>query len=322
MKKLNLHAIRSQVIIESENVRHIFFGVDNRFITHALITVMSLTDNSGESAYHFHIISSDLSENDVSKFAEILTGSRHGMTVHHTGSELFSSLPTTVLFTHATYYRLLAPLLVPSAEKLLYLDADMVCLNSLDLLWAFPNGENAIALVVGESEGLQASLAASAGLKNSRYFNAGMMMINVPAWNQAQVSEKALQLLTSQVTPFKYLDQDALNIVLEGKVCFVDRRFNFIEMLSHGDDGYQRDVPPETCIIHYAGADKPWQAWNQQKVCQYYRTLYRRSPVASQPYDLPGNHQQAKKMYKAMFRTRQYLMGVYWRFRYYQMRYL
>jgi len=110
--------------------------------------------------------------------------------------------------------------------------------------------------------------------------------------------------------------------VLEGKVCFVDRRFNFIEMLAHDENGYQRDVPPDTCIIHYAGADKPWQAWNQQKVCLHYRNIYRRSPVADQPFDLPRNHQQAKKMYKAMFRTRQFLMGVYWRFRYYQMRYL
>jgi len=197
MKQLNLRAISSRVILESENDRHIFFGVDNRFITHALITVMSLTENAGDSAFHFHIISSDLNENDTSKFGEILAGSRHGLTLHHTGRVLFSSLPTTALFTHATYYRLLAPLLVPAAEKLLYLDADMVCLNHLNSLWTFPNGEDAVALVVGESDSLQAALAVGAGLKNSRYFNAGMMMINVPAWNQAQISEQALQLLTS-----------------------------------------------------------------------------------------------------------------------------
>lgn len=321
MEQLNLRAVRSRVVLDSEGDRHIFFGVDNRFISHALITVMSLTENAGESAYQFHIISSELEENDAGKFVEILADTGHGLTLHHTGRELFSSLPTTELFTYATYYRLLAPLLVPAAEKLLYLDADMVCINYLDPLWAFPAWENAIALVVGESERLQAALAASAGLKNSRYFNAGMMMINVPAWNQAEISEKALKLLTSQATSFKYLDQDALNIVLEGKVHFVDRRFNFIEMLAHDEDGYQRDVPPETCIIHYAGADKPWQEWNQQNVCLHYRNIYRRSPVAGQPFELPRHYHQAKKMYKAMFRTRQFLKGVYWRFRYYQMRY-
>lgn len=321
MEQLNLHAIRSRVVSDSESDRHIFFGVDNKFMSHALITVMSLAENAGESAYQFHIISSELEENDARNFAKILVNTRHGLTLHHAENDLFDSLPTTALFTRATYYRLLAPLLVPGAEKVLYLDADMICTNSLEPLWAFPASEKDIALVVGEFEELQPKLAANAGLKNSRYFNAGMMMINVTAWNQADVSDKAFRILTTPGKPLKYLDQDALNIVLEEKVHYVDRRFNYIEMLAHDEKGYRRDIPPETCIIHYAGADKPWQEWNQQRVCQHYRNIYRRSPIAGQPFDLPHNPQQAKKMYKAMFRTHQLLRGVYWQFQYYQMKY-
>lgn len=321
MEYLNINAIRNNVVSDSKSGRHIFFGVDSKFISHALITVMSLAETAGESVYQFHIISSDLNDEDEANFTNILVNTPHGLTLHYVGDSLFDSLPTTTAFTRATYYRFLAPLLVKDAKTALYLDADMVCLNAPDTLWALAETEDSIALVVGESDALQPELAASAGMKHSRYFNAGMMMINVPAWLKEEVSEKALHVLTNRPTPFKYLDQDALNIVLEGKVRFVDRRYNYIEMLAHDINGYKRDVPPDTCIIHYAGGDKPWQEWNKQNVCQHYRGIYARSPVADMPFDLPRNHSQAKKMYKTMFRTLQVLRGVYWRVRYYQMRY-
>lgn len=321
MAHLNLNAVRSQEISGSEGNRHIFFGVDNKFISHALITLMSLIENAGASVYQFHIISSDLQDSDVERYVKVLTGSRHGLSLHHVGDNLFDSLPTTALFTRATYYRLLAPLLVPDAEKALYLDADMVCINSLDTLWSIPFEEQEIALVVSESDSLQSVLAKNVGLKHNRYFNAGMMLINVTQWNRANVSEEAFRLLTTPGKRLQYLDQDALNVVLEGRVRYVDKRFNYIEKLAHDEQGYRTDVPVDTCIIHYAGADKPWQEWNQQRVCHYYRNIYCRSLIAGQSFDLPQDYQQAKKMYKTMFRTHQLLKGVYWRIRYYQMRY-
>ncbi len=323
MEQLNLQAIQSSVINDSHSDRHVFFGVDSKFISHSLITVMSIIEHANDSVYQFHIVSSDFGEKSVEQFSEVLAGKKHGLTVHHVGDDLFGSLPTTDLFTRATYYRLLAPHLVPDAAHILYLDADMVCIKSLEVLWSYPVREpNIVAFVVSENESLQPMLAANVGLESPHYFNAGMMLINVQKWNLSSISEKALHVLTTAPKRLRYLDQDALNIVLQGKVHYVERRFNHIEMLSHDEQGYSRDVPDDTCIIHYAGADKPWQQWNQQRVCQHYQKIYRRSPIAAQPFDSPQTPDQAKKMYKKMFRTHQILKGVYWRFKYYQMRYL
>lgn len=322
MDQLNLDAIRSRTLLAADTDKHIFFGVDNKFIAHALITLMSLAEHAGASAFHFHLISSDLTDADAARFTAVLSGTRHGLTLHHAGSDLFVSLPTTQLFTRATYYRLLAPKLIPNAGKVLYLDADMVCISNPDALWSLPFDEEAIALVVAESDPLQARLAANVGLRGSAYFNAGMMLIDIARWNRAAISEQALAMLVAQGQRLQYLDQDALNTVLEGRVNYIDRRFNYIEMLAHDAQGYQRDVPADTCIIHYAGADKPWQTWNQQYVCRHYRAVYQRSPLSDHPLDRPTEAQQAKKMYKSLFRTRRLCRGVYWWIRYYQMRYL
>ena len=72
MEQLNLSGIKSRVIVVTQSGKHIFFGVDNKFISHALITVMSIVEHADGDAYHFHIISSDLREDDTEKYAKIL----------------------------------------------------------------------------------------------------------------------------------------------------------------------------------------------------------------------------------------------------------
>ena len=84
-------------------------------------------------------------------------------------------------------------------------------------------------------------------------------------WRAGNISERAFTLLSEHGRNFQYLDRDALNILLEDKVTFVSSRFNTLTMLAHDDRGYTLDVPAETCLIHYAGADKP--AGMESTVC-------------------------------------------------------
>ena len=321
MDKELLKTITSQPLFPTQSDRHIIFGVDGKFIAHSLITIMSIIKHAGSSAYHFHLISSELSTLDQARLSEIFSQSIHGLTLHHLQNELFSHFPTTELFTRATYYRFLTPLILSDAEKILYLDADIVCLNPLDELWQHPLPPDVMALVVGESEELQTQLSESVSLRSQRYFNAGMMFINVKLWNSEQISEQAFELLAEKGHQFRFLDQDALNILLQERVLYIDPRFNTITMLAHDDRGYALDVPKQTCLLHYAGADKPWQVWNQQQVCHYYRDIYKASPLASLPYEQPKNAQQAKRMYKLFFRKHQLVLALYWRVKYFKMRY-
>lgn len=321
MDKNMLNTITSQTLFPTQSDRHIIFGVDGKFIAHSLITILSVIKHSSGSDYHFHLVSSELSTRDNARLSEIFSHSSHGLTVHHLQNELFSTFPTTELFTRATYYRFLAPLILSHAERILYLDADIVCLNPLDELWQQSIEPDVMALVVGESEELQTQLSENIGLRSQRYFNAGMMLINVQPWNSEQVSERAFELLAERGHEFQYLDQDALNVLLEDRITFIASRFNTITMLSHEDRGYKLDVPKKTCLLHYAGADKPWQIWNEQQVCHHYRDIYQVSPLASVPYDKPRNFQQAKRMYKLLFRNNQLVMALYWRVKYIKMRY-
>jgi UDP-glucose:(glucosyl)LPS alpha-1,3-glucosyltransferase/UDP-D-galactose:(glucosyl)LPS alpha-1,3-D-galactosyltransferase/UDP-glucose:(galactosyl)LPS alpha-1,2-glucosyltransferase len=313
--------IDSDIMNFSNDAKDIFFGVDGSFVSHSLITILSIIKIANKSKFNFHIISSDIDNNLAEKYKNIILGSGHGLSIHRVSDDLFSNLRTTKLFSKATYYRFLAPHLVRNSNELLYLDADIVCLSSFEDLWLRLKESRKIALVVSESSDLKYKLCKSAGLKGNNYFNAGMMLIDVEQWNKNRISERAMGILSKKSQYLEYLDQDALNIVLEGNVSFIDEKFNTIFKLRHDCTSYTTDAPLNTVFLHYVGEDKPWQKWNEQLVCNHYRNIYRASPIAEIPFDSPQNDQQAKKLYKLLFKKKKFLASIYWRFKYYQLRY-
>lgn len=316
-----INKIDSNIILSANDANNIFFGVDGSFVLHSLITILSIIKNANGSKFNFHIISSTIDNDAIEKYKKTILNTEHGLSIHHVSEDSFSSFRTTELFSKATYYRFLAPHLLQNSDSLLYLDADIVCLSPFEDLWLELKNTTKIALVVREPSDLNGSLSKNAGLKGCNYFNAGMMLIDVKRWNDNRISEKAISILSEKSQHLEYLDQDALNIVLEDKVSFTDEKFNKIFKLKHDSKGYTTDAPANTVFLHYAGADKPWQEWNEQLVCKHYRNIYRTSPISDNPFDSPQDDQQAKKMYKLLFKKKKLLACLYWRFKFYQLRY-
>ncbi|MDN8543365.1 glycosyltransferase [Erwinia sp. BC051422] len=307
---------------DARPVRHIVLGVDGSFLRHAFITMQSIIEASRNEVFSFHLITDENVSHLTEKFNTLLAATFHTLTVHKIASTLFADFPTTQLFTKATYYRLLAPHFLKDVDLLLYLDADIVCLNAFETLWHFAQDKQQPAFVVLEDESLRAELAKNVTLTSDRYFNAGVMLINVPRWREERISLQTFAVLSEKGATLQYLDQDALNIVLENRFATVDSKYNTIFKPGHGSEDYTALPPPETVFLHYAGADKPWQQWNKQAVCSYYSAIYRRSVWADRAYDLPKNDRQAKKMYKLMFREKKFLKGLKWYITYYLFRYL
>ena len=300
---------------------HLTFGVDGRFIRHAFLTIQSVINNGQDNCLHFHIITAENMHGYADEITALLADTCHVIHVLTLTDSLFSTLPATPLFSHAIYYRLLAPYFLRQHAQILYLDADIICLNPFVDLFDTARQLNKIASVVTDNEKVTESLAAKIGLKNNHYFNSGMLLIDTQQWRENQISEQVITLLLERGHEFRYMDQDALNIVLEGNVAFVQTRYNRLMMLDHKPADYLLLPEKETVFLHYAGSDKPWQQWNTQAATRFYRELYQQSPWSAQPYELPGTDQQAKKMYKLCFRQRAFFKGIHWYLRYYFLRY-
>ncbi|MBD3716990.1 hypothetical protein IE994_09145 [Enterobacter hormaechei] len=103
------------------------------------------------------------------------------------------------------------------------------------------------------------------------YFNSGVLYVDARTWNENKISHKVFECLLERGADFKYFDQDALNVVLNEKIMFIDGKYNCQIKAGHKKEDFMREPPNETVLLHYVGSDKPWQLWNQQQISTYYR---------------------------------------------------
>ena len=190
-----------------------------------------------------------------------------------------------------TYHRLWMPrFLSRSIAKACWLDADMLVLGDISKLWDEPMGDNALLaaqdlVVPYVSSTYGVSRYRQLGLpRDAKYFNAGVMVVNLEWWRRNDVTSQVLGYLRENRREVWLYDQDGLNAVLSGRWGEVNPRWNQIASVAgrpffkarHLQAEQYRLVVEEPWIVHYAGAWKPWNHFSRSPLReQYFRYLDR-----------------------------------------------
>jgi len=188
----------------------------------------------------------------------------------HPGAE-FDSLPLSTddefaYVSTATYLRLLLPLLVPAGvDRLLYLDCDVLCTGPVDDLTGVDLRGNTVAAAgdpyarrLCDMEGLPGLAQYPELDPRARYFNAGVLLIDVARWLDDEVTPRCLDYIRRHGAQTRFLEQDALNYTLYGKWLRVDKRWNHA-MCSRLEPSMGGKLSDAT-LIHQIGARKFWHA--------------------------------------------------------------
>ena len=157
--------------------------------------------------------------------------------------------------TQAMYYRyLFAEMLPPEITKILYLDADIICKGDILPLWQTDLEGRVLGAVRDWGE---AKSCGRIGLKNGRYFNSGVLLMDLVKWRQQKLTQKLFQWL-EQLGDTKILwgDQDALNGVIDGDFVELPKKYNCIII-----NNTLLKADPEDVIVHYIDYIKPWHIY-------------------------------------------------------------
>lgn len=176
-----------------------------------------------------------------------------------------------------TYYRFLVQDLLPYYDKVLYLDSDLIVKGDVSELFATELGDNLLAAThdidylgnLNMNDGWRIKYTRETmGMKDPyRYFQAGVLVLNTAAMRQAHAIGEWLEFAVNPALIFN--DQDVLNIHCEGRVVYLDDRWNittdtfdrYSRIYSFApaqiQEGFFRGRA-DAQIVHYAGADKPW----------------------------------------------------------------
>ncbi|WP_162917223.1 glycosyltransferase family 8 protein [Dongia deserti] len=184
----------------------------------------------------------------------------------------------------ASLIRLVAPeLLAGRYDRLLYLDADteihgdLAPLFGLDLqgrvLAAAAAGRITERLAPAAVRKREEHFRALGMTEPFRYFNDGLMLIDVARWNAERIGERALDFIERNPTICLLPDEDALNAVLDGHILDLSPIWNF--------RGHLMELPCAAAlaapvVCHYDGPDKPWKRFGRNRRWFALREAHRR----------------------------------------------
>lgn len=205
--------------------------------------------------------------------------------------------PTAFHITQATYIRLFAPrFLSPSVDRVLYLDADLLVLDDLRPLWEIDLGDHAVAAAPdpygqGRSEAL--GLAAA-----TPYVNAGVLLMNLDVWRRERVTSQLCRCVEQRGAQLLFHDQDALNLVLAGRILPLDPRWNLQAKALRprgrrgvADAAALARAASAPAVLHYTTARKPWLfVMPVPGKALYWRSLASTPWAGSQPHDRGWRH--------------------------------
>ncbi len=294
----------------NDNVFHIAYGIDANFVRPMGVAMTSIVENNQESEFVFHVLTDGLDDEGKASLREFAKQYKQHIFLYYINSIVFDRLPSTAHFTKATYNRFLLPkALAEIAKRVIYLDADILCLaNFTDLLNL--DFKDKVVSVVHDIDAVAKRQIRSLGLKENQYFNAGFLYIDIEAWNREHISEKALEVSFARLGQLDWLDQDALNIVLEGKVQYIDQKYDYIFDL--GGNKSIENLPQNTVFVHYAGRFKPWHEWCMHPLKDDFIHYAVLSPWADVPLVHPQSYKDMKKMAKSYFYYNKIIDGLLW----------
>lgn len=255
----------------------VVFSSDNNYAPYCGVAISSLIKNASPgNKYEILILYENMSKVNISRLESLSVNYASVKCVNVREWMKGRSIIEHVHLSIAAVYRLFICDIFDEYEKILYLDSDIVVNDDVAKLFSI-NLEGSVIGAVHGSLGKEGALEVKRYLINTlnirveNFFNSGILLFNVNAFQRECIGQKCLQLLESR-NDLIYMDQCAMNIVCEGKVAYFDRYWNY-ELVGMEDGTAITEIPPFG-ICHFDGDVKPWhdvQMFGAEKFWQYAR---------------------------------------------------
>lgn len=199
-----------------------------------------------------------------------------------------SSLPLNI------YVRLFIPQFITDKviEKILFLDVDMVMLEDVSKLWNTDMGENIVAAVQDQFIQIVSKWGGIANFEqlkihpDTKYFNAGLMLIDLIKWRNEDITNKVINAITTHKEHALFQDQYGLNVSLSNKWHELDPLWNRF--------AYSEDKKPN--LIHFTGRKPIYKSY---EFSEHYKSIF---------FEYLG--QTAWKNFKQISETTRYLKKI------------
>jgi len=218
---LKLNSMKSINIVSSSN---------NLYSNYLIAMMNSAVQNTPDTQINFFIIYEDLSS-DKQKLITKTFSKNKNVSIEYIkmDKDLFKNviLKTYAASSYEAYARLLLPELFDKLDKIIYLDADMIILNNLNLLEDIDLESHPIAAVTDINDNSVKIFEYLFKLKNVKgYFNSGVLVMNLKKLRDENFTQESLNFISKTDVSYKFFDQDILNYFFHNRYLKLDYRWN------------------------------------------------------------------------------------------------
>lgn len=250
--------------------RNVVVATDENFAMPTAVTLRSLLLTCGDG-WDITVLHNGLSTRSKDNIASSLPSTDHTLDWYDV-SDFVHGATTQSHLPDSTYFRLvMADALDPAIERALYLDVDMLVRHDLTKLWDVDLNGCPLAAV----QSVHYPFAGTRGAINywselgidprAPFFNAGLLLVDMAAWRELAVAERALEYLRSRFCG-PGADQEALNVATTGKWTQLAPLWNQqtpILQNQYGahllfDDDAIDVARVDPAIVHFQTRPKPW----------------------------------------------------------------
>ena len=275
---------------------HVAFGINQAYTRGMGIALFSLLKHHPQHAFHIHIFTTQLNEQDYARLQRLAVEYPVAISLHLFDESWLDVLPTIGRYPKSIYFRLLIPAVASQySERILYIDADTLIIGDLSQLFTLDFAGNTLG-ACNDTLRARNTQCAALGLTRGNYFNSGLLLINLPQWNDRHTTQRICDLLKEKGSDFRFPDQDGLNIVLENEVLVLPHKYNYIYDIIANKVWHKISLPADIVMIHFTGKCKPWHEWAGGDLTKEYAHYYIRSPWSTQPYDQPEGYKEMKRL--------------------------
>lgn len=259
---------------------NVLVTLDRNYLKVLRTMLYSLSQSDSTGIFTVYVAHNSLTEDDFAALQAVLP--RTELVDVPLSEEMFQDAPISDRYPKEMYYRLFAAQYLPQElDRILYLDPDLVVINSLRSLYEIDFGNNLFAA---------ASHIESRTFKNfnrrrlhlseqARYINSGVMMMNLSLLRTQQDPQQIYQFIEEHKNTLLLPDQDVVNALYADHTIFLD------PLIYNLGEKYLRlknlHLPKEeklgidwvrqhTAIIHYYGRNKPWKEGYHGKLGVFY----------------------------------------------------
>ena len=247
----------------------IFFACDEDFVKYTMVSMKSIMENADRSRkYHIYILHMGITE---ATQAKVLAMADEEFAIDFVDvtdkmKSIADKLPIRDYYSNTTYFRLFIPDMFPQYRKALYIDSDTIVVGNIAELYDHKLGKLYAGVcpdrVVAQTDILGDYVEKVLGVKRTRYFNAGVMLMNCSQFRENHLLDEFLEMLHVYLFVVAQ-DQDYLNLICKNQVLYMEPKWNaqvFGELACPEE---------EVGLFHFNMAAKPWH-YEDCRLAEYF----------------------------------------------------